>query len=489
MDKKRARQRNGIKCILVLWLTLGVCADGIAQGTVIVRPEETDEVFFNNPGKGFTTFQMFNGDNHKANQDVLSDTDLTKFNNPAKNLQNANYPQTSIAYFRIQWQALEPEQGKYQWDFIDGLLNLAHQRGQTLILRVSPYKWRASLDVPPWYRQMVGGSSPDKRSANGFAHEKWVVDPEDPRYAQYYSGLIRALATRYDGHPDLESIDVSLVGWAGEGGGTELLSDETMKALMDAYLESFKETPLVGLLHGKKSIAYAQSKANVGWRQDCLGDLGFWAKDQNGWTHMYDYYPQTIIEYDMQDAWKTAPVQFEICGVFDRWKDREGYGLKEVQYIFDQSLKWHTSSFNAKSSRVPPEWQPLVNDWIRKMGYRFVLRRFTYPESVKVNQRLDFETWWENKGVAPIYRQFPLAIRFKNKREEKTFITRAHIPKWLPGDNVYNDAIFIPGDMKPGVYEIQLALVDPQTHKPKIMLAIEGRDNEGWYRVGEITVE
>src|SRR5690606_20262404 len=124
-----------------------------------------------------------------------------------------HYPQTSIAYFRIQWKALEPERGKYQWEFIDALLKLAHQRGQTLMLRVSPYKWRAELDVPVWYREMVGGKSPDQRTTTGFAHEKWVVDPEDPRYAEYYGGLIRALGNRYDGHADLESIDVSLVGW------------------------------------------------------------------------------------------------------------------------------------------------------------------------------------------------------------------------------------------------------------------------------------
>ncbi len=41
-------------------------------------------------------------------------------------------------------------------------------------------------------------------------------------------------------------------------------------------------------------------EATVGWRQDCLGDLGFWADEQNGWTHMYDYYPQTIANYNMQ---------------------------------------------------------------------------------------------------------------------------------------------------------------------------------------------
>src|SRR5690606_41390878 len=113
----------------------------------------------------------------------------------------------------------------YQWEFIDALLKLAHQRVQTLMLRVSPYKWRAELDVPVWYREVVGGKSPDQRTTTGFAHEKWVVDPEDPRYAEYYGGLIRARGNRYDGHADLESVDVSAVGGAGEGGGTEQRSD------------------------------------------------------------------------------------------------------------------------------------------------------------------------------------------------------------------------------------------------------------------------
>ena len=68
----------------------------------------------------------------------------------------------------------------------------------------------------------------------------------------------------------------------------------------------------------------------------------------------------------------------------------EKYDREQVKYIFDQSLKWHMSSFNAKSSPVPAEWEDLVNDWLKKMGYRFVLRRFTYPEAVHKNGKLSF---------------------------------------------------------------------------------------------------
>ncbi len=329
----------------------------------------------------------------------------------ATSQKNDHYPQTSTAYFRILWSVMEPERGVYRWDFIDSLLALAHEHGQTLMLRIAPYKGRPIDDVPAWYRKLVG---PQRQ----FKHEKWPVDPENPLYAECFGEMIRAMGARYDGHPDLESVDLSIVGWAGEGGGTSLLSTETMQKLVDAYTDSFKKTPLIALLTGKESVEYIKSQANVGYRQDCLGDLGFWADEQNGWTHMYDYYPRAIVNDGMSDAWKTAPVTFEICGTCGYWKKNEGYTKKDVQYIIDQSLKWHISSFNAKSAPVPEEWEPLMDEWLKKMGYRFVLRRLAYPDTVRVNGKLPFETWWENKGVAPIYRYYTLAVRLKKGSEE-----------------------------------------------------------------------
>ena len=453
-----------------------------AQKRVVVRPVEINDVLIN-PGIGFTTFQMFNGDNIQPFHDVLNEAALSDFGKTELQTNN-NHPVTSIAYFRIQWRFIEPEPGKYRWDFIDGLLNIAHKRKQTLMLRISPYRSdddEVKQDVPCWYRKMVG---PNMK----FATPKWLVDPEDVRYAQYFGAMIRALGARYDGHPDLESVDASILGSAGEGGGTELLTEQTMKNLMDPYVESFKKTPLISLLHGKKHIEYLkQYVPAIGWRQDCLGDLDYWAATQDGWTHMYDYYPQTIVEYNMQEAWKKAPVSFEICGFFDTWDTEQKYSDEQVKYIIDQSLKWHMSSFNGKSSAVPKRWDPMIADWLRKMGYRFVLRRFSYPATINQNGKLSFETWWENKGVAPCYKPFKLALRLKNSNASQTFITEASINEWLPGDNMFNAAIF-PGRLPAGEYDLQLAIVDETLLAPKINLAIKGQLADGWYSMGKISI-
>jgi hypothetical protein len=330
--------------------------------------------------------------------------------------------------------------------------------------------------VPDWYRAIVGPEDAEQQR-----HRKWATDPERPDYVRYFGGTIRALGQRYDGHPDLESVDASIVGAWGEGAGSNLLSQPTREALVDAYVESFTRTPLVMLLTDVKTNSYGRSRSNVGWRVDCLGDVGGFQPD---WSHMMDYYPQRIIETGMQDAWKDAPVTMEVCWVMQHWKN-EGW---DVDYIIDQSLKWHISSFNAKSSAVPKEWWPQVNRWLKKMGYRLALRKFTYPEEVGRNGKLTFTSWWENLGVAPCYKRYLMALRLRGAPGEAVLETGADVRTWLPGDSFYNGAVFVPSDMVEGEYDLDLALVDPRTRQPKINLAIEGRREDGWYRLGKITI-
>lgn len=467
---------------------------------IIVKPNETDDVLLN-PGIGFMTFQRFNGDSLNPGQGWTEGFPIA-YQDFDGNLTNVGYPQTTIAYFRVNWRFLEPEQGNYNWKLIDKALQTAAGRGQTLMLRISPYEGSEEKDVPGWYREMVG---PDTQ-AGGAKH--WRVDPEDPRYVQYFGGLIMALGQRYDGHPFLEAVDIAIVGYWGEGEGSHLLSDNTRIALINAYLDNFKKTHLIyqplngdapdpGVLVKGLPIAasWPDGRHNgtgphmrhLGWRLDCLGDMDFWP--EWGWNHMTDVYPQDIIKSGMSEAWKKAPITMEICGTFLRWLERQKYSEENVRYIFDQALKWHISSFNAKSSAVPEQWRPLVDNWLKKMGYRFVLRKFTYPAVVRPNGKLNFTSWWENKGVAPVYKEYKLALRLKNTERTEILLTEADILSWLPGDMIYDDKAFLPHDMPEGEYELQLALVSPLSHKPAIKLAIDVISDEGWYIMGKLKVK
>jgi hypothetical protein len=88
-----------------------------------------------------------------------------------------------------------------------------------------------------------------------------------------------------------------------------------------------------------------------------------------------------------------------------------------------------------------------VDGWLKRMGYRFVLRRFAHPARVAPQGKLAFTSWWENKGVAPCYREFPLAVRLAGEKTSAVMLTSADIRKWLPGDIVHDDAVFVPADL------------------------------------------
>jgi len=463
-----------MRSVLAICLIAACCAPALAQRTVIVRPKETDDVLVN-PGIGFMTFQRFNGDELNRGLKWTEGYPIV-YQEFKGSLENKNHPMTSIAYFRVYWKFIEPEMGKYRWDLIDTALRTARSRGQTLMLRIAPYGTGKDNDVPDWYRALAGDETGKLPLA------KWRTDPESPLYARHLGTMVRELARRYDGHPDLESIDMAIVGAWGEGAGSERLTEKTRAALLDAYLESFLETPLVMLLTDEKTNQYGISRRPVGWRVDCLGDMGGFSPT---WNHMLDSYPQGIINFGMRDAWKKAPVTFEVCWVMQHWKN-QGW---DIDYIIDQSLKWHISSFNAKSSAVPDEWWPQVNRWLKRMGYRFVLRKFSYPAAVRPHGRLAFTSWWENKGVAPCYRRFPLALRLKNAGRTEVLLTDADIRTWLPGDNLYDGAVFLPADMPSGEYDLSIALLDPATRMPRVKLAIAGVDREGWYKLDSIQVE
>ncbi len=465
-----------LRAAAVLWLaqTAWTAAE---IDTVIVRPRESDEVLVN-PGIGFTTFQRFNGDslNQGTRWTEGFPIEYQPFNG---NLTVKGQPMTSVAYFRVYWRFLEPAKGKYRWDLIDKALATAHSRGQTLMLRVAPYGTDRKSDVPDWYRAEAGDET------GKLPLHKWLTDPEHPRYLEYFGRFIREFGKRYDGNPDVELVDISIVGSWGESAGTQLLKTGTRDALLACYFETFRHTPLV--MQMEDHDAYA-SQFNAGPRFDCLGDMGggFRANwgDFPGWSHMLDYYPRTLVQTGLQDAWRTAPVSLEACGVMQTWKN---YGWN-LDYILDQALKWHISTFNNKSSAVPEEWRPKVDTWLKRVGYRFVLRSFSYPKVAMPGGRLGILSWWENKGVAPIYHEFPLALRLTNGKASHVFRVDTDIRKWLPGDVICEKPVFLPPEMATGEYEISVAILDPQTGQPKVKLAIEGRGTDGWYPMGKLQV-
>ncbi len=429
-------------------------------GKNTVRPERIDDVLYN-PGKGITTANSFDGDVE-------------------------GYPKSRIAYWRFYWSEIEPENGEYRWDKIDEVIEKASSRGQRVALGVMP----ANGSAPEWYREL-GAAGFEYMPERG-GDMSWMPDHNDPLYLQYMGRLVKEMGDRYDGNPDIDHIDMRSLGHWGEWhfafiDPRPVVEPGIRKALVDIYLDNFKKTPLIMLIGGGDELEYAV-KNGAGWRADCLGDLGYWGPD---WNHMKDSYQQSLDDAEANDAWKHAPVCFESCGVMQKWAD-EGY---DVDFIINEALRWHISIFNNKSSPIPPRWWGSMEEFIKKMGYRFVINYLTFPSAIKAGQVLNIESEWENLGVAPPYRNYRIVFKLiaKDRRPKSVVLKdpdyKVDLRDWLPGINNLKQNLKIPGTMQPGRYNLAVALLDLHTEEVAVKLAIEGMDAHGWYILSELEIE
>src|SRR5918911_5094800 len=98
--------------VIALVLT-ALCRIAYAQEeTVVVRPEESDEVLVN-PGMGITTFQRFNG---QPLNDGLKWSEEGPTGRQQDSAAKPDFPQTSIAYCRWFWSTLQPAPDRFRWD-------------------------------------------------------------------------------------------------------------------------------------------------------------------------------------------------------------------------------------------------------------------------------------------------------------------------------------------------------------------------------------
>ena len=458
------------KCGAVVLLVMSAVLSGYGQkDTVIVRPVEIQDVLVN-PGMGITTFQRFN-------RQAPNGPYKWSERGPVDQLQDAatkpDFPDTSIAYLRWYWTALEPEQGQFHWDIIDRALAEAQQHGQRLAIRLMPY---SNIDpLPEWYQNSGARRANKATDKDGSI---WQPDFSDPLFLKYWGELVAAAGERYDGNPVLDSVDVSSVGYWGEGWSNYMPEFSYQKPLIDIWLKAFPHTTLLMNFDEPEALAYG-TQHGTGWRLDCWGDM------KKGYSEMLDQYPEEVAQTGIQDVWKERPVSLETCGTPGSWL-RDKYDLN---YILAQALRWHVTSVNIKSSPIPPEWRAQFEDFEKHMGYRFILRRLEYPKAVTSGSMMPLHMWWFNAGVAPIYRDYWLAIQLQSGEKRVTLRVPADVKQWLPGDSVVDQPLYIPSGLAAGQYHVRVGLLDPRSGEPAIRLAIEGRQPDGWYDLGTLEVQ
>lgn len=449
----------------------------VLSKTVRARPLECRTPLLDNPGKGCATFQRFNGDPLNRGERWSEEGPLAF---PRRRYRVAPaYLPSAIAYCRWFWEVFEPEEGVFDFTMVERALKTARARGQTLQVRMMPFGATNQPQLPAWYRRRYRtriGTKPERRYV--------FLEPEyeGGDYFRLWGRAIGEFGRKFDGHPDLESVDLAFIGPWGEGAGD--MPAGRIEQFVETYARSHRKTPLLANVDGRQFAAGVGR--GTGWRCDCFGDLRNagprYVPGRPGWNHTFDAYPQAVARAGAAEVWRTRPVVFETCGTPLSWHKR-GYDL---ELIMRQGLKFHASVFMPKSCPIPRPYLKPLAEFCDRIGYRFVLRQALWRTPAPAGKPFPIQLWIENTGVAPVYRRYRLAFRFSSGKREAAVPVAADPRKWLPGDIVLDERVRIPKTMGRGTIGIAAGLVHPATLEPAVKFANEGVRPDGWLPLGRV---
>jgi hypothetical protein len=426
-------------------------------GMTEVRPTETTDLL-HNPGIGITDF--YGGA-----------------------LDESQQPRSMVYYIRWYWTDFEPQEGQYNWaGTFDAAISEARRRGQTL-------DWRIMPNAPDWMiAQGVNTISMNDPL------ERNIPDHNDPVFMASVERGLRAISERYGDSPDFNMIDINFVGRWGEWhnytgdarqdlANSYLPTQENARRIIDWHFQYFPNTPktvLVGYLTAYNDVGNALPRG-AGWRADCYGDLE--------WHHPNVYRPSA--SGIANTAWQYGPVSMETCGVMSDWPGWQVNTEADLDLILSEAYEWHVSTFNNKSSPIPPQWRAKVDEWLKYIGYRFALNFIQHTSSVAAGGQLQMNTYWINRGVAPAYHRYPIAYRLRSGSGVVVaeWQSTQDIREWLPGFHRLDGSFTVPGGIPGGAYALDVAILDRYPGRPPLELAMQNRGWDGWYNVSTINVQ
>ena len=446
--------------LLRLTIFLGLAVSVQAQGSRVrldhIKLHEVDTLF-QNPGQGFF-FEPFRGE--------------------------PRFPD-SVVYLRFDWQRVEPEEGKFNWRFIDRAIEKARQHSATIAMRVMTADAHSGDQYasPKWLFDEGCKSFPytnDGKDAaqGGTMMERLEPDYSDPIYLTKQEEFLRAFGERYDGNPNIEFLDIGSYGIWGEWHTTHPASIAVRQQIVDMYLKAFPQTRLIYMSDDAELMNYALAHG-AGLRRDGVGSP--WHEERWTGTPAYANVPT------MGDAWKHAPIIFE-------WFQQYDY-LVSHHWSFDSAVNFmlrnHVTMINDNLGTVPQKVMPKLQMLARRSGYRFVLRDFTQPREPRAGTSVQIAMHWENVGVGKLYRPYKLSVALRNAADELvvTGSSDADPSSWLPGKNVAIASLLLPSNLAAGVYAVEVGLFDVAGQRQPLRLAIDSPEKDGWYLVSHIKVK
>jgi hypothetical protein len=99
--------------------------------------------------------------------------------------------------------------------------------------------------------------------------------------------------------------------------------------------------------------------------------------------------------------------------------------------------------------------------------------------------------WIASRSGAPIYHTWPLAYRLRSNVDKvvATWRSAADLKRWFPGHHEVEEVVVVPGDVPAGTYHLDLAILSADGKTAHVVLAIEGKRQDKWYPISNVTIK
>lgn len=385
----------------------------------------------------------------------------------------------SLLYMDITWAELEPEEGVYNWASIDEENQISRWRkeGKHLVLRFvcDIPSDEEHMDIPEWLYEKSGkaGKWYDGEYGKGFA-----PDYNSPTIISCHKKAVRAIGEHFGQDGLISYVELGSLGHWGEWhvNYSEGIQRIPREAVRDKYILPWTEAFPDAMILMRRPFAAAE-KYGFGLYNDMTGQPEA-TQSWLGWINNGGEYDQTgekNVIVPMNDFWKTAPSG----GEFTSSLSMEEMLDTNLSGTVEMLREAHTTFLGPK---IPDEnYVDGYKEVLKNMGYRLWISMAELKNTAKGSR---LKLTWENSGVAPMYKEWPVYVYIEDesgKLVEKSRIS-IKISSLLPGEKATTltalETERLNSLLEKG-YRLSVGIEDPMTELPCVRFAMEALYQEG----------
>ena len=337
----------------------------------------------------------------------------------------------------------------------------------------------------------------------------WRPDYADPIFLEQLERFHIAFAERYDAQPWLRYVDIGSYGQWGEGhnyGCTDTPENWPVEVLQEHVHLHQRCYRKATLIVPDEFPAQRQDGRGPEFTQWILSQ-GIGVRDDSiGVPFHVRRFPTDSLSHPLvwENAWRSQPTIIELQHYRsmrdpnrdNTWRGANGSELG-AGYVLAAVRKMRATyiGYHGDATLWLGDNPALTNTLTNMVGYWFFLQSVTLPETIPAGQAFPLQLTWLNRGVAPAYRRFDLAIRWRNLQTgaivHEQHLADSDCTRWMP-DEPRMEAAKVIAPQTSGKYTLELSLTDRTAGADRpVLLALkaEARTQNAFYRIAAAEIQ